>query len=372
MKKTAVNTTIDQFFDGIYDRINDTIIVINQKVEIDRINHFAEAVLQYSNNELARQSLGKLIQKNDFDIVRDSIRSVYQKRETHEIGLNLVAKNKEVVPVSCSFSPLYSDTGDLTCILLIARKISDLINSQNQIKDKESEMNMFVYKASHDLKSPVSSMKGIMNLVKKSDNMKDAKMYHNMIDEGITKLETVINDLMLLGRVTYDEIVFEKINIREIIDEILRSLQFADGHSDMQFKIEIPQGEEQIVTEKALFIAMMHNLIDNAVKYRQKREEPSYVHISVASQAKGIVLSVSDNGIGIEDIHQPNVLKMFYRANSITKGSGLGLYIVKMGVAKLGGSITFKSKWKEGTTFSVYLPGKMDKESFLEFEKSPA
>ena len=98
------------------------------------------------------------------------------------------------------------------------------------------------------------------------------------------------------------------------------------------------------------------NIIDNAIKYRRQIGNLSYINIHVSVHDKGILFTIEDNGIGIEDSLQPNIFNMFYRATYSSKGSGLGLYIVKMSVLKLGGKVSFESILDNGTTFKLYLP----------------
>ena len=355
LKETTISTV---FLNSIYNGINDILIVLNQKGEIQNTNLSVESTLLYTSAELLLQPIEKLIQVSDIVSVRASIKNAYDQNKIQELGLNLIAKDNSFIPVSCTFSPLYNNQFDHTGVLLVAKNITTLLNAKNQLQDKNDELSLFIYKASHDLKSPVASMMGLMALHKESNDAGEKDMYCDKIAECASKLNTIISDLLVLGRITYGDLEFETVEINQIIDGIFKSIEFMHGFKDIEFNIHIEDQAKFIKTEKGLFQTILLNLIDNAVKYHKKGAEPSYIKISVSNQENGIIFKIEDNGIGIMANQQANIFKMFYRATSASKGSGLGLYIVKTSVLKLGGSITFESTYGKGTSFSVYLPSK--------------
>ncbi len=357
LKETTISRV---FLNSIYNGINDVLIVLNEKGEIQKTNPVAASLLLYTESELFNLSIDKLIQISDFDIVKGCIRDTFEQQKLNEIGLNLAAKDGNLISVSCSFSPLYNTQGKPSGILLVAKNISTLSNAKNQLQEKSDELSLFVYKASHDLKSPVSSMESVMTMLKESKSMEEVKMYAKMADTCIDSLNTVINDLLVLGRITYGALEFETLDINVLINSILKSIEFMDNFKNIHFNISIDENVKSIITEKGLLNTVLLNLIDNAVKYSQKREEPSFINIKVSNKDKGIFILINDNGIGIKEKHHDDLFKMFYRATSVSKGSGLGLYIVKTSVTKLGGSISFESAFDKGTTFKLYIPSKKD------------
>lgn len=355
LKETTISRV---FLNSIYNGINDVLIVLNEKGEIQKTNQVVETLLLYPESELLSQSVEKLFKKSNNDSVSNCIRNVYEQNKIQEIGLNLIAKDNTIIPFFCSFSPLFNAQNEHSGVLLVAKNITALLNAKNQLQDKNDELNLFVYKASHDLKSPVSSMMGIMALANESQDIQELKTYTKMIEESISKLDTIISDLLVLGRITYGELEYEQMENKQVIDSILKSIEFVPGFKNILFNIDINDQAKSIITEKGLFQTVLLNLIDNAVKYQQKRVEPSHINIHISNQAKGILFKIEDNGIGIADHQQANIFKMFYRATSVSKGSGLGLYIVKTSVLKLGGTISLESTFGKGTAFKIYIPSK--------------
>jgi len=101
---------------------------------------------------------------------------------------------------------------------------------------------------------------------------------------------------------------------------------------------------------------ILNNLISNAIKYADYSKSNSYILIKAWSEAKQLIIAIEDNGIGIEAALQPKIFDMFYRATTLSSGSGLGLYIVKESLEKMQGSIAFQSEFTKGSTFQISLP----------------
>lgn len=296
LKETTISRV---FLNSIYNGINDVLIVLDEKGEIQNINPVVETLLLYSSAELLNQPVETLFSIADIDTVRNTIKSVYQRNKIPETGLNLIAKDGSIIPVACSFSLLYNNLKERSGVLIVAKNITALLNAKDQLQEKNEELSLFVYKASHDLKSPVSSMFGIMALIDGTEDIDELKMYMKLISECTVRLDTIIADLLVLGRITYGELAYEQVDIKQMIDDVLKSIEFIDGFKDIAINIVIDDSVKSIITEKGLFQTTLQNLIDNAIKYRRKGNEQSFINISVDSHEKGILITIADNGIGI-------------------------------------------------------------------------
>lgn len=349
LKSTTVSRS---FFNSIYNGINDIIIVFDRQGNIQNTNRIANESLGFSKFELLEQPIRKLMQIDSIIVFNNAIiNQWYQK----DIGLNFVTKQNKIIPVSCSFSALYDDDKQSENVLLVAKNIATLLETKEQLAAKNDELNLFVYKASHDLKSPISSMQGLMSLVNQSNDLDELKEYYGMVSDCLVKFDSIIMELLVLGRITYGELKYEMVDIKKTIDGILSSLQFVNGFNDITFNITISDDAQLIKTEEGLINTILHNLIDNAIKYRQSNIS-SYVNIDITKGDNEIVIKLKDNGIGIDKALHSKLFKMFYRATNEASGSGLGLYIVKTGVLKLGGRISVDGDLGEGTAFEIHLP----------------
>jgi PAS domain S-box-containing protein len=359
VEELSATTTSKIFLNSIYDGINDILIVLDSDGKIQKTNRVVDHMLLYPEMELLDKPIDTLIHSSDIDLVKNCIRNAYNLSELQEVGVNFITKHNTIIPVSCSISVLQDNKNERSGVLLVAKNISALLNTRDQLQAKNDELNLFVYKASHDLKSPVTSMMGLIGLINKSNDPEEIKNYCRMVEKCTEKLDSVLNELLVLGHITYGELEFSTVNIREIIDEILSSIQFVDNFNQVEKTITIHDNISEIITEKGLLKTILFNLIDNGIKYYNPKAEQPFLKVDIKATSEGISIVVEDNGQGIQKEFQPNIFKMFYRANYISKGSGLGLYIVKTSVAKLAGTILFESELLQGCRFEIRIPCKV-------------
>lgn len=227
-------------------------------------------------------------------------------------------------------------------------------------EEKDRELNFFVYKASHDLKGPLVSMSGLVNLVRKEiTDEKAVSLYMDLISTSISRLDNILSELIDFKRVDQAVITYSPIDFTLLIKEIIESIKHSNLSKQLDFQLNI---DESIVFNSDIGIlrSICQNLIENAVKYAKKDHESSYVKINIAEVKNTIEIKVKDNGIGMPEEIKENIFKMFYRGQRDAKGSGLGLYIVKTGVDKLGGEIEVESELGKGSIFTVRLNSPTD------------
>jgi hypothetical protein len=147
----------------------------------------------------------------------------------------------------------------------------------------------------------------------------------------------------------------KEINFRELLEESIGSLKYMDGAEKVRSirKINV---NHTFYSDPSRLLMVFNNIISNAVRYRDKWKDDSYLEIDILVDEKKACIKFSDNGVGIAKEYIGNVFKMFYRATTDSKGSGLGLYIVKSAVDKLHGTIQVESEFGQGTTFTIEIP----------------
>ena len=222
------------------------------------------------------------------------------------------------------------------------------------LQKTNQELDRFVYSVSHDIKAPLASVKGLINLIRISPD--DELRYHlKLMDKSIDKLNGFVEDILLYSRNSRVELKHDTIDFAhelEIAAEGLRHMKHADDINLLTtFHIKA-----RAVTDQYRLQSVLKNLISNAIKYHNPEAKTSWIKVAVSTNDNRIQIKVSDNGMGIGANCVDKVFDMFYRASEKSSGSGLGLYIVKETVEKLGGSITVSSKEKAGTTFSMVVP----------------
>lgn len=223
-----------------------------------------------------------------------------------------------------------------------------------KLEKSNSELDRFVYSASHDLSAPLKSIVGLLNLAK-MDYDSEASFYLNKIETSIKKLEDVIKNLIQFSRNSMQEVKMETINLNELKENLQEELIYSASNKDtIEFTHEVI-GDILLVTDPVRLNVILSNFISNALKYR-KENDICKIHLSVYKKDNSIIISIEDNGVGIENVYLDKIFDMFFRATSTSEGSGLGLFIVKEAAEKLNAAIAVASTEGEGSKFSISFP----------------
>jgi signal transduction histidine kinase len=227
-----------------------------------------------------------------------------------------------------------------------------------ELKTANYELDRFVYSTSHDLRAPLNSMLGLIEIAKEDTTEELMLNYFKMLKGSAEKLDGFICDILDYSRNSRMEINNELINFRELINGVTENLKFiGDNNRMVEFKIEISD-EASFYSDKNRLITILNNLISNAIRYQNSQIPNPFVNIKIETSPTETNIFIQDNGIGIDEESQSKIFNMFYRVSQESVGSGLGLYIVKEAVNKLNGDIKVKSQIGEGTTFLIKIPNK--------------
>lgn len=239
--------------------------------------------------------------------------------------------------------------------LFYRRKVNVVENRNKELNRINEELDKFVYSASHDLKAPLNSVLGLVNIAKRDGATGNMPLYLKMIEQSIKKLERFISDIIDYSRNTSVEVKSSVVDFKKIIDEAFNHVKYIEGDGKIEKMVEI-DGDGLFRSDERRISVILNNLIANAVIYHDKRKEDPFIKISVKYNKIRSKIIVEDNGIGIGKEHLVKIFKMFYRASENTKGSGLGLYIVKETLLKIKGSIQVESDPGKGTKFIMDIP----------------
>lgn len=234
--------------------------------------------------------------------------------------------------------------------------------TRKQLKEKaielertNDELNRFVYSTSHDLRSPLASVMGVLNLAKMEKSVVDPNNYMGMIETCVKKMDFFILKVIEYYKSIRVEEVQQPVNFLSLIKESIELCRMQNPAID--FNVEVKQ-EEAFYVDTFRLSVIMNNLISNAVKYQRPDEPHPVVKLKVQVSNEVAEIIIEDNGVGILEDHMNNIFKMFFRSNYTVTGLGIGLYIVKEALTRIGGEISVDSKQGEGTTFKVLIPNK--------------
>ena len=223
------------------------------------------------------------------------------------------------------------------------------------IQSKNSEMDSFFYRVSHDLKGPIASLLGLSELAKKDIKDKDALLYLGMYENQIKRLNMIVMELINITELNYREKQLSKINFYEIIDNCISAYTYLPNFDKIKFEIDIAS-DLNFSSEWYIVNTILQNLIENSIKYIDIEKSEQLVKISVGKKRNNVIIRLNDNGLGIPAEHQDKIFEMFFRASNNAEGTGLGLFILKRAVERLKGEVSLQSQVGKGAEFMISLP----------------
>jgi PAS domain S-box-containing protein len=236
------------------------------------------------------------------------------------------------------------------------RKLGIELLERNQDLSKiNAELDRFVYSASHDLRAPIASLLGLIEVARLEKNMDNMERLLDMQKKSLQRLDHFIKDIVDHSRNTRLQVESEEVNFESLIRGSFEHLQFMENANRIRQSVSVTQ-EGPFYTAPSRLEIVLNNLISNAMKYADLRKTDPSIEVNVKANSKTAEIRVIDNGEGITTDAKPKIFDMFYRASANGSGSGLGLYIVKEAIQKIGGTIVVYSEYGKGTEFVVEIP----------------
>jgi signal transduction histidine kinase len=228
-----------------------------------------------------------------------------------------------------------------------------LKKSNEELRAALDELEKFIYTAAHDLRAPLLSIEGLIELTRRMPQQQED--FIGRIDQSVRRLDEQLVKMVQYYKASNKNIEPTEINLEEEVRLVLESLRYQDASTGIRIELEIPSGL-RFVSDKVKLQAILNNLLSNAVKYADPVKSDRKIRVW-AAQANGETrLVVQDNGIGISEENLSRVFGLFFTEGSRAKGSGLGLYIVHEAVVRLGGRIDIRSEKGQGSTFALVFP----------------
>ncbi len=230
-----------------------------------------------------------------------------------------------------------------------------LLNKNKKLGKINEELDSYVYKASHDMRAPLTSLMGIVNLIKQEQDPEKIKALVEMQEKCITKMDNHIHQIINLSKNVKTGLTVERIDLKKMIDSIFEELNFFENAARTKKIVRIQQ-ETDFYSDQYRLKIILNNLISNAFKYARNDETQPLIEIDLAVSSTEATVTIYDNGIGIPDSQQDKIFDMFYRGTNRSNGSGLGLYMVKEMIERLNGDISVSSDQGNFTKVRFVLP----------------
>ncbi|HLP53595.1 MAG TPA: PAS domain-containing sensor histidine kinase [Fluviicola sp.] len=389
-----------QGLDTLFQHATEGIIVTNDRGVIIRANPSTERLFGYETGELIGQSIELMIPKR-YTETHVHNRKMYNKHPHARkmgLGLDLFARRKDdsEFPVEISLSPYKNDDGDFVIAfivditlrkqaeerlrnyseelekqvkgrtLVLEEAVFQLEKTKKELRialEKEREVNemksRFVSMASHEFRTPLTTMMSSLSLVSKyaeRNDMDNHSRHVQKIKKSINNLTDILNDFLSVSKLEEGKVVVssETVNVEEFIGEVVHEMKGMSAEHHLSYT---HSGDETAVFDPKLMRNILINLISNGIKFSHDNSE---IVVHSEATATGISVSVSDKGIGIPQEDKKHLFERFFRGNNAThiQGTGLGLNIVARYAELMEGTISIESEQGKGTTVTLTIPAK--------------
>jgi PAS domain S-box-containing protein len=328
-------------------------VMLDEKGKVLLVNQGFEKMFGFTQNDLTGKSLNQFIVPLDLKEEGNDLDSLISAKQLVRLESARVRKDGKKMFVIIYGVPILLEDKTIG-IFGSYVDITEQKGVEEELKVRNAELDNFVYKVSHDLRAPLSSVLGLVNLATLEGNDDNLADYVKIIGQKIKQLDNFISDVLSHSKNLKLDVKIEKIDLQLLIENSFKDLDYLKGADTIIKHLDI--SSEAFFSDKWRIGEIFRNLISNSIKYRDFEKPNAEISIKVQTNPDRSIITFSDNGIGISVADQNKIFDMFYRASVQSDGSGLGLYIVKNAVEKIGGLLKITSQLGKGTTFELKLP----------------
>ncbi len=340
------------------------IVIADGEGKIEWVNPAFTRITGYGLEEVKGKRPGSFLRGPQSDTKVSKMMGDRLKAGEGFKDVEIINYTKEGKPywISIEVQPIHDKKGKAIQFIAIESDITDrkaiqqvLIDRNEELVKTNAELDRFVYSASHDLRAPIASLLGLIEVAKFEPNREKINELLEMQRKSLFRLDRFIKDIVDHSRNTRLGADIQPVYFKELIHSAFEQLQFMDNVSLIEKRINIRQ-EGNFYSSPTRLDIVFNNLISNAIKYADLKKEQPYIEIDIQCSILEAQIVVRDNGEGIVTEAVTKIFDMFYRASEKGSGSGLGLFIVKEAVQKLKGTIQAQSEQGKGTEFVVRIP----------------
>jgi signal transduction histidine kinase len=251
---------------------------------------------------------------------------------------------------------------------MVKVRTNELRLSNMELKKSYSEYDHLIYRASHDIRGPLTTLLGLTNLAKQEqgDPVK-VKDYLSKIEVTTEGLSAMLSQLTEINLIRNQPICIESLDLGAISEEVFRSFSHLNHFPLISLRLSKGNWSTGLKSDGKLIRLILGHLIHNSLKYFKPTRQEKYIKVSWSQTQDRTTISVEDNGQGIDEKAGGKVFQLFYVASD-SHGMGLGLFMAQLAARRLGGRIKLR-KSKEPTTFQIILPNDSSNGSLLTIEE---
>lgn len=281
--------------------------------------------------------------------------------KSYNMELAYYHKNGSVIQTNTTVTGLYSDKGEFYGSVTMIEDICEKKDIRKRLKDQNEELSkineeldQFVYSAAHDLRAPIANVLGLIKLMKFEEMSETLSNYVHLQESSLHKLDDFIRSIVNYSQNARLELHLDEIDLKPVLNGILDQYRYLDHAQKMELSLDVTQ-EGPFVSDLKRLTIVLNNIFSNAIRYADTTKLQSYLKVKVRANKEGATFVIEDNGKGIEEMYLEKIFQLFYRADTNSKGTGIGLYLVKETVKKLNGEIKVESEYREWTRFTIFI-----------------
>lgn len=334
------------------------VVLLSEEGNVVQINKGFEETFGFTVQELQGKGLNQFIVPANLVTEGNDINTIISRNRVVKTETIRHRKDGKVLSVIIYGVPVLRQDKTLGIFGMYV-DITESKKLEEELKIRNAELDNFVYKVSHDLRAPLSSVLGLAHLASLPGNDDNLLEYIKLMGQKAGQLDHFISDVLSHSKNLKMDLKIEMINFRDIFNQSFDDLSYLKDTEQVARKISITGCD--FYSDPWRVAEIFRNLVSNAVKYKKLGDVEAVTSVQIDVTPGYCSILFQDNGIGIDKVSLEKVFEMFYRASDQSDGSGLGLYIVKNAVEKLGGKVDVESELGQGTTFKIVLPNHLSK-----------
>ncbi len=345
-------------FKELVESSDNIVIVTDPAFNIDYVSPAVSTMFHIAPASLVGRNIFEFVNADRIQQWRDAL-TQHSGAFSDEISLTLPGEQKVYFDVHVS--PISRHPGK-PALALYLHDVTGRKIKESELVRTNQQLDQVIYKTTHDLKAPLKSALGLINLAEKSEE-EDQTKYLSMIRKSLLKLDGLIEEMNNFFRNEKLAVRREAIDVQKLVADELE--QLGDANTNIRVELEVV-GNVEFYSDSIRVQTILTNILSNAIKYRDPKKSEPFIKINVSIDEDFCQIRVVDNGIGIDQRYLDKIFDLFFRATEQAQGTGLGLFIVKDTIHRLKGTIEVTSTLGQGTTFMISIPNKIYQPELVE------